>query len=154
PFYFHDGESDWPSDRNLYDAFLLGSRRIGHGFNLFRFPTLQTLFHRDRIAVEVCPISNQQLRYVSDLRTHPAYGFLTRGIPCVLSNDDPGIFGNDGLSFDFWEAVMAWKLGLRDLKQFAFNSLSYSGMSEAEKANALSEWKTAWRQWVASSLPR
>ena len=40
PLYLHDGESNWASVDNLYDAVLLGTRRIGHGFNLFRFPTL------------------------------------------------------------------------------------------------------------------
>lgn len=148
PLYFHDGESDWPSDDNLYDAFLLGTRRIGHGFNLFRFPHLERQVTRHGIAVEVCPISNQQLRYVADLRVHPASGYLNRGVPVVLSNDDPGILRNDGLSFDFWEAVMAWDLDLRSLKQLARNSLQYSGMTEAEKAAAMADWENRWRAWV------
>jgi adenosine deaminase CECR1 len=152
PLYFHDGESDWASDANLYDAFLLGSRRIGHGFDLFRFPTLQAGVKRNQVAIEVCPISNQQLRYVSDLRTHPAVGYLNEGIPCILSNDDPGVFGNDGLSYDFWEATVAWNLNLAALKQLAWNALYYSGMTEAEKSTAISHWQQAWNDWVEVSL--
>jgi len=149
PLYFHDGESDWPKDENLYDAYLLGSRRIGHGFNLFRFPDLEKRMIADGVAVEVCPISNQQLRYVADLRIHPAAGYLNRGVPCVLSNDDPGILGNDGLSYDFWEAVMAWNLDLRAVKQFALNSFAYSAMTGAEKSVAIDAWERSWEQWIS-----
>ena len=154
PFYFHDGESDWPSDENLYDAFLLGSKRMGHGFNLFRFPTLEQRLKKHGVAVEVCPISNQLLRYVSDLRMHPADGYLRRGVPCVLSNDDPGILGNDGLSYDFWVATLAWELDLRALKQLAMNSLRYSGMTDAEKRTALGVWQQQWDAWLAASSAR
>jgi adenosine deaminase CECR1 len=154
PFYFHDGESDWPSDENLYDAFLLGSKRIGHGFNLFRFPTLEQRLKQHGVTVEVCPISNQLLRYVSDLRMHPADGYLRRGVPCVLSNDDPGILGNDGLSYDFWVATLAWELDLRALKQLALNSLRHSGMTDAEKRTALGAWQQQWEAWLAASSAR
>lgn len=106
------------------------------------------------IVVEVCPISNQQLRYVADLRVHPASGYLARGVPVVLSNDDPGVFGNDGLPFDFWEAVMAWDLDLRALKQLARNSLRFSGMTEAEKKTATATWEKRWNAWVEASCPR
>lgn len=148
PLYFHDGESDWPKDENLYDAYLLGSKRIGHGFNLFRFPDLERRLIADGVAVEVCPISNHELRYVADLRIHPAASYLNRGVPCVLSNDDPGILGNDGLSYDFWEAVMAWNLDLRAIKQFALNSLVYSAMTDAEKSVAISRWEKSWDEWI------
>lgn len=149
PFYFHDGESDWPSDENLYDAYLLGSKRIGHGFNLFRFPDLEKRLIADGVAVEVCPISNQELRCVADLRIHPASGYLNRGVPSVIGNDDPGILGNDGLSYDFWEAIMAWKLDLQAIKQLALNSLVYSAMTDAEKSAAIGRWEKLWDRWVS-----
>src|SRR5262249_57761729 len=103
--------------------------------------TLEERLKKHGVAGEVCPISNQMLRYVSDLRMHPADGYLRRGVPCVLSNDDPGIFGNDGLSYDFWVATLAWDLDLRALKQLALNSLNYSGMTVAEKRTALVAWQ-------------
>lgn len=148
PLYFHDGESDWPRNENLYDAYLLGTRRIGHGFNLFRFPGLEERLREEGIALEVCPISNQLLRYVPDLRMHPASGYLARGLPVVLGNDDPGIFGNDGLSFDLWEVVVAWELDLRALKAILRNSLVFSGMSQEERASALARWEASWNAWA------
>jgi adenosine deaminase CECR1 len=68
----------------------------------------------------------------------------------VLSNDDPGIFGNDGLSYDFWVATLAWELDLRALKQLAMNSLHYSGMTDDEKRTAIGVWRQQWDLWLAS----
>jgi adenosine deaminase CECR1 len=41
PLIFHAGESVDASNENLYDAILLGTKRIGHGFNLALHPHLQ-----------------------------------------------------------------------------------------------------------------
>lgn len=125
-YFFHDGETDWINDHNLFDAFLLHSRRIGHGLNLRNFPTLQEAFKVREIAIEVCPISNQVLGFVPDLRLHPAATTLRRGNPMVIASDDPAFFGYTGLSYDFWEACMSWELDLYSLIQLALNSYRYS----------------------------
>ena len=38
--FLHAGESLRPDNENVIDACLYGSSRVGHGFNLFRFPKL------------------------------------------------------------------------------------------------------------------
>ena len=150
PFYFHDGESDWFFDDNVYDTVIdpIASRRIGHGFNLFRFPSVMEKVKEMEIALEICPISNQVLRYVSDLRIHPGAEYINRGVPVVLSSDDPSIFGYQGLTYDFWEAYMAWGFDLRTLKKLALNSLTYTGMDQQEKAEAIALWRQKWNTWI------
>ena len=59
-------------------------------------------------------------------------------------------FGNDGLSYDFWEATMAWNLDLRALKQLCRNSLQYSAMTGGEKSAALARWEASWNRWIAA----
>jgi adenosine deaminase CECR1 len=149
-FYLHDGESLWADDMNLFDALLVRPTRIGHGFNLFRFPVLEDHVVNAAIALEVCPISNQSLQLTPDLRLHPAAGYLNRGVQCVLASDDPLVFGNDGLTYDFWEAFMSWNLGLHALKKLARNSLEYGSMSCDEKVAAIARWSRRWDAWIAS----
>jgi adenosine deaminase CECR1 len=151
PFYLHDGESLWADNDNLFDAVLLESPRIGHGFNLFRYPTLYPAVKTKGIALEVCPISNQLLGLTPDLRLHPAGGYIKAGIPCVLSSDDPLIFGNDGLSYDFWAAIVAWNLDLATIKQLARNSIVHSSLDEPLRQSLLSYWEAEWNQFIVEA---
>ncbi|KAG6334773.1 hypothetical protein ID866_4325 [Astraeus odoratus] len=60
PYIFHGGETcgdGTHADENLYDAILLGTRRIGHGFSLAKHPKLMQMCKEQGIALEVCPIS-------------------------------------------------------------------------------------------------
>jgi adenosine deaminase CECR1 len=81
PFLFHAGETLGDGDQvdcNLYDAILLGTKRIGHGqvfqcelskllidlsgsFSLAKHPALMEICREKGIALEVCPISNEIL---------------------------------------------------------------------------------------------
>ena len=152
PLYLHDGESNWASVDNLYDAVLLGSRRIGHGFNLFRFPSLIEEVKQRDICLEVNPLSNQMLGYVRDLRIHPGSYYLAQGVRLSISSDDPLIFDYNGLSYDFWSIYLAWELDLRQIKQLCRNSLTYSVLEGEEKARALVAWETKWAQFVDETL--
>ncbi|KKY29700.1 putative adenosine deaminase [Diaporthe ampelina] len=64
PFIFHAGETldhGGDTDSNLFDAILLGTKRIGHGFSLVKHPLLMQLCKERNIAIETCPISNEVL---------------------------------------------------------------------------------------------
>jgi len=152
PLYLHDGESNWVSTANLYDAVLLGTKRIGHGFNLFRFPNLLELVKEKDICVEISPLSNQILGYIRDLRMHPASTYLRRGVNCVISSDDPLIFDYQGLSYDFWSVALAWELDLAALKKLTRNSIEYAALTEVEKAQAMKVWEQRWDKFVEDAL--
>lgn len=148
PYFLHDGESAWADNENLVDAVTLAIPRIGHGFNLFRFPSLYQEIKSKNIALEICPISNQLLGLAPDLRLHPAAGYLNAGIQCTLSSDDPLWFGNDGLSYDFWEALIAWDLDLAALKKLARNSITYSGLDSEAKKALMKFWSDQWDSFI------
>jgi adenosine deaminase CECR1 len=164
PLYFHAGETSWiddlvstsdPSDlvatiENLLDVVLLNSKRIGHGIALVKYPYLLSVVKERGIAIEVCPVSNQILGYVPDLRNHPAVNFLRSGNAVVLGADDPGTFGYDNFSVDWYQAYMAWGLDLADLKTLAYNSLMYSGLTSDEKTDAVNKWKLQWDHFAAT----
>lgn len=96
PFFFHAGETlgdGTATDNNLFDAVLLGTRRIGHGFSLYKHPLLIDLVRERRILVESCPISNEVLRLCGSITSHPLPALIARGLPCSLNNDDPAMLG-------------------------------------------------------------
>lgn len=111
---------------NLFDAILLNSTRIGHAYSLYKHPILLNLVKERRICIEVCPISNQVLRLVTDMRNHPANFYVSQNLPMVISSDDPGFWNAKGVSYDFYYALMSLtsaETGLSYLKQLVLNSL-------------------------------
>ncbi|KAI8288754.1 adenosine deaminase family protein [Colletotrichum chrysophilum] len=178
PFFFHAGETlgdGDATDQNLFDAVLLGTRRIGHGFSLYKHPLLIDMVKDKRILVESCPISNEVLRLCGSIMSHPLPALLARGVSCALCNDDPAMLGQDteGMSHDYWQALQGWEnVGLEGLGSLAENSVRWSafedetpaewtaGVKEASlgsgvKAERLKQWSTEWEKfclWIVEEF--
>ena len=177
PFFFHAGETlgdGTSADNNLFDAILLGTRRLGHGFSLYKHPLLLEMVKEKRILVESCPISNEVLRFTGSIMSHPLPALLAHGVPVALCNDDPAILGQgiSGMSHDFWQALQGWKnLGLEGLGSLAENSVRWAAFEDCTaaewvqdikkgmvgngiRAQRLNEWMIEWEifcQWVVSA---
>lgn len=148
PLYFHDGESNDRNNTNVFDAVMLGCKRIGHGTNLYYFPVLYNAIKEKGTVIEVNPLSNQILRYVDNLELHPVNGFLAEGFNVVIAADDPGAFGYTGLSWDWWASLLAFQLNVKSLKTLAKGSLLHSGLERDELERALEVWEGKWDEWV------
>jgi adenosine deaminase CECR1 len=84
PFCFHAGETlgDGDStDDNLYDAILLGTKRIGHGFSLAKHPRLMELCRERGIALEVRHAPSRPRKLVDVLTDRPLLDRSTAGLP-------------------------------------------------------------------------
>ncbi|KAH9928471.1 Metallo-dependent hydrolase [Epithele typhae] len=128
PFIFHAGETlgdGLPADMNLYDAILLGTKRIGHGFSLVKHPKIMQVCREREILIEVCPISNEVLP------------------------DDPGMFGYMGVSFDFFQVLVASNVnGIITMRELAKDGLRFSCLEPEEKARALALYDKQWDAFV------
>lgn len=96
---------------NLFDVILLDTKRIGHGLNLNFHSYLLDVVKQKKICIEISPLSNQILQYVNDIRLHPAKTFLNYGIPITISSDDPGFFGYNGVSYDYYALCVGQEFG-------------------------------------------
>ncbi|KIM25983.1 hypothetical protein M408DRAFT_314007 [Serendipita vermifera MAFF 305830] len=152
PFLFHAGETlgDGNStDQNLYDAILLGTKRIGHAFSLIKHPTLMRLCRERNICCEVCPVSNEILRLTASIPAHPIAAMLNHGVPIALASDDPGIFSNIGLSYDFFQVLVSSEIsGLMTLAVLARESFQHAILDEEEKKRALAVWDARWARYI------
>ncbi|KAJ8970597.1 hypothetical protein NQ314_001131 [Rhamnusium bicolor] len=153
-FFFHAGETNWngeSSDINLFDAVLLNTTRIGHGYAILKHPVIQEIVKELQIAIEICPISNQVLKLVDDLRNHPGSVLIANDFPVVITADDPSFWGAKGLSYDWYFAFMGMASredDLKFLKQLAINSIKYSAMEKEEKSHALRKWEDDWARFI------
>ncbi|AZA77206.1 adenosine kinase [Chryseobacterium sp. G0186] len=148
PLFLHAGESTSIHNKNVLDIALLNNQRIGHGLNLIYFPKAMDLIRKQNKLVEVSPISNQILGYVSDMRNHPARVLLSNGVQCSINSDDPSVYGYNGLSYDFWVAFVYWELDVKALKKLVFNSINYSSLNDNEKKQALIHLNKQWNDFV------
>lgn len=174
PFFFHAGETLGDGDEvdeNLFDAVLLGTRRIGHAISLPKHPLLVDMIKEKKILIESCPVSNEVLRFTGGIMSHYLPSLLARGVPCALANDDPAILGHgtNGMTHDFWQALQGWEnLGLAGLGSLAENSVRWANYEECPakqwqqeikdgsfgknlRAKRLKEWQDEFEkfcQWV------
>ncbi|KAI1912523.1 hypothetical protein LOZ39_002216 [Ophidiomyces ophidiicola] len=147
PFLFHAGEclgDGDETDQNLFDAILLGSRRIGHAFSLFKHPLLIDLVKEKKILIECCPISNEVLRLTSSIMAHPLPALLSRGVAVALCNDDPAVLGHgmNGLAHDFCQVLNGLEnTGLSGIATMAENSIRWSCFEDQSQADWVSDIK-------------
>lgn len=146
--YLHAGESTSRYNENLYDAILLGTKRIGHGLAIEFHPYLTQLVKDNNIGYEICPISNFVLGYTLDFRWHPIRNLMARGIAVTISSDDPSFWDYNGVTLDYTYAFLGWELDLKDLKQLAINSLKQSTLNKADTERLLKTFHKQWEEFI------
>eukprot|EP00095_Tigriopus_kingsejongensis_P007315 snap_masked-scaffold431_size173393-processed-gene-0.12 protein:Tk07315 transcript:snap_masked-scaffold431_size173393-processed-gene-0.12-mRNA-1 annotation:"hypothetical protein DAPPUDRAFT_307202" len=143
-FFFHAGEINWQgqsTDLNVIDAILLGTSRLGHGFAIAKHPKAEEFARKNGVTLEVCPISNQVLTLVDDLRNHPASTLIQSNYPhMVIASDDIAMWGGKGLTYDFYHTFIGLagrNMDLRLLKRLAQNSIdSKSHVTTTESSSS------------------
>jgi len=75
-------------------------------------------------------LSNLILGYKKDTRESSAPILLGLGIPVSISPDDPGKFGVEDTTFDYFLALMSYNWTLKHLKLIAYHSINHAICTE------------------------
>eukprot|EP01086_Lenisia_limosa_P004747 TRINITY_DN2044_c0_g1_i2.p1 TRINITY_DN2044_c0_g1~~TRINITY_DN2044_c0_g1_i2.p1 ORF type:complete len:295 (+),score=67.59 TRINITY_DN2044_c0_g1_i2:93-887(+) len=157
PLYLHAGETSTPLHHNLLDTLPLHPRRIGHGYELFKYlPVASDFIKKYDICLEVCSLSNQALEYAPELRNHPARAYLQLGLPVVIATDDAPImdYAEHALAYDFYMAITGWELDLASIKKLCLNSIHYAEMKDSRRADLLKWFTSYWAKWIDQLILR
>ena len=130
----HAGETD--TAESIWEAvYHLNADRIGHGLKLAQKPDLMRRFLDRKIAVEMCPSSNDQI-VGFDAGTYPLSDYLENGIKVCVNSDNPGMSRTD-FSSEYIKAdeLCGRRLSVWDVLQLIRNSFqaAFAGFEERRK---------------------
>ena len=140
----HAGE-EGPPDYIWQALDVLKAERIDHGVQAVHDAALMQRLAQDRIALTVCPLSNQKLCVFPNLADHNLKALLDAGLCATVNSDDPAYFGgyvNDNLH----AVAAATGLTARHAYQLAANSFEASFADAAAKAR--------WREQLDACFER
>lgn len=100
----------------------LGVDRIDHGNAILQDTTLIKRIAQDKIGLTMCPLSNQCLKVVPDLRTHQARKLLEENVLVTINSDDPAYFGGY-VNDNYQELAQALSLSDNEINTLIRNSL-------------------------------
>ena len=127
----HAGEEGPPA--YIWSALdVLKVERIDHGVQAVHDAALMQRLAQDRIALTVCPLSNQKLRVFPNLADHNLGKLLDAGLAATVNSDDPAYFGGY-INENFTQVFAATGMSARQAYQLAFNSFEASFASHQEK---------------------
>ena len=115
-------------------VYIAGTDRVGHGVDLpyengsielLRFMSLKEK------AVEINLTSNEFILGVKN-SAHPITLYQKQHVPIVISTDDAGVSRNN-LTQEYVLAASRYRLSYAEIKQFVYNSIRYSFMTELDK---------------------
>ncbi|KAL2129359.1 hypothetical protein VTI74DRAFT_7896 [Chaetomium olivicolor] len=146
-FGFAESGEGAETESNLFDAILLGTRRIANAASLHRHPRLVEAVKDKRILVEASPVllcggggtAEPTRRQIS--AHHPLPALLAQGVPCALTHDDGG-FGiplehrqaaGSRTTDVFWQVLQTWdSIDLAGLGSLAENSVRWAAFEDQD----------------------
>ena len=143
----HAGESLRGENEEIAIALRCGIDRLGHGFNLYRYPELERAVLEKGIPMEICPVSNAALGYCSDFSKHPARRYMESGIPIIICSDDAAYQARSVLTGDYLAVAVGWDLTLPQIRQLCRISIENSFLIPARKQVLRNWFKAAWKQF-------
>jgi adenosine deaminase len=127
----HAGE-EGPAEYIREALDLLKVSRIDHGYAAINDPELLNRLITEKIALTMCPLSNQMLKVYPYLTQHPLKKMLDMGVMVTVNSDDPAYFGGY-VNDNFLSIARAVDLTREDIVRLAVNSFEASFLNQEEK---------------------
>ena len=147
---YHAGETKDHLNNNVELSVRSGSVRIGHGLNIVK--RIDYLNQCRHICFELNPISNLLTGGMTDLRMSTAPLLLGLGYAVSISSDDPGKFGYEDTTVDYFACAVSFNWSLRHLKLIAYHSINHAIVTEGKRLQILESFEANWNSWVTRFL--
>ena len=147
---YHAGETQNHMSRNIEEAVMAGSVRIGHGLNVLQ--RSEFLPFCKHVCFEKCPLSNLLLGYTGDPRESSAPILLGLGYAVSINMGDSGKFGAEDSTFDFFVSSVSYDWTLKHLKLVVLHSLNHCLTKERHRRQMLRQFNEKWNDWVVGFL--
>ena len=135
PFTIHAGEAAGAD--SIKKALDFGTKRIGHGVRCLEDLNLVDYLIKNKIILEVCPISNIQTRATGE--NHPIEELYRKGLKVTVNCDNNTVSNTDIINEYSW-ILEHTKLDINDLKQMNINAVNgLFNISEKEKEQILED---------------
>lgn len=92
------------------------------------------------------------LGYNADAREASAPILLGLGYAVTINPDDPGKFGVEDSTVDYFLSAISYNWTLRHLKLIAYHSLNHAICDEHTRTEALRSFEHSWDKWVRAFL--
>ncbi|MBY0412028.1 MAG: adenosine deaminase, partial [Burkholderiaceae bacterium] len=146
----HAGEEGPPA--YIWSALdVLQVERIDHGVQAVHDAALMQRLAKDRVALTVCPLSNQKLCVFPDLADHNLAQLLDAGLAATVNSDDPAYFGGY-INENFTQVFAATGMTAQHAYQLAFNSFEASFASPAQKNAWVEQLNATFEQFGAGEV--
>ena len=118
----HAGElAGWESVRDALDH--IRPTRIGHGVRAIENPDLVKRIADEGVVLEVCPVSNIELKVFRDYAHHPFPALRAAGCLVTLNSDDPPYF-HTRLKLEYEVAVVHFGMEADDLDEITRTAIA------------------------------
>ena len=111
---------------------LLHIDRLDHGNRALEDDKLVQELVSRKMALTICPLSNDKLQVVKDMSKHPIKKMLNLGLKATVNSDDPAYFGGY-INANFKAITDSLELDKEDLYQLARNSFEASFVNDKRK---------------------
>jgi len=131
PVTIHAGEA--AGANNILEAVSrLGASRVGHGVRLLEDSEVLRMMVKQRIPMEMCPVSNIQTKAVPDWNSYPIRDYFEYGLNITVNTDNPSVSGTD-LNKEYLILAERFGFTLKELSHLVLSSADAAFLGDTEK---------------------